>query len=300
MTEVNDIVHKITYNSVDISTPEKKSDMLPLLRLMDEKLLPWVDGANVFIPAILIVQDMERSKKPLYVHRGFGVLGFALNGYEQPNPDSLFQRVFLHEVCYSALQERLTTFHELVTGAFESGTSVSPVIAKDCWGLNYATFVSSYADWVISVNNMQTYADMKVMYQKQKDDALEKLKDPNLSAEERKQWETKVNSANTMLNFVDSKLGGYDEYMANLAQYGPESFGLLSLKRGRVDDRTVFYIPTKEEDFAAYLDALLDYNDLEFREKYKDFPTVVARYVLMKYVLEEAGFDLEKIKLGMK
>ena len=103
-----------------------------------------------------------------------------------------------------------------------------------------------------------------------------------------------------LINFADSKLGGYDEYMANLAQYGPESFGLLSLKRGKVDDRTVFYIPTKEEDFAAYLDALLDYNDLEFREKYKDFPTVVARYVLMKYVLEEVGFDLEKIKSGMK
>lgn len=300
MTELNDIVHKITYNSVDISTPEKKNAMLPLLKLMDEKLLPWVDGAEVFIPAILIVQDMERSQKPLYVHRGFGVLGFALNGYEQPNPDSLFQRVFLHEVCYSALSERLTTFHELVTGAFESGTSVSPVIAKDCWGLNYATFVSSYADWVISVNNMQTYADMKVMYQKQKDDALEKLKDPNLSAEERKQLESKVSSANMLINFADSKLGGYDEYMANLAQYGPESFGLLSLKRGKVDDRTVFYIPTKEEDFAAYLDALLDYNDLEFREKYKDFPTVVARYVLMKYVLEEVGFDLGKIKSGMK
>ena len=65
MTELDNIQTKITYNLVDVSTPESKNAMLPLLTLMDEKLFSWIDGAEVFVPAILIVQDMERSKKPL-------------------------------------------------------------------------------------------------------------------------------------------------------------------------------------------------------------------------------------------
>lgn len=299
MTELNDIVHKITYNPVDISTPEKKSAMLPLLKLLGEKLLSWVDGAEVFIPAILIVQDIERGKKPLYVHRGFGVLGFAMNGYEQSNPDSLFQRVFLHEVCYSALQEKLTTFHELVTGAFESGTSVSPAIAKECWGVNYETFVPSYTTW-LTVNNMQSYMDMKILYQQKKEVALEWLERDDLSESERKKWENEVTLANNIIATMDKQLANYDEYKTNLERYCPENFGLLGLKSSKVSGKTVYYVPTKEEDFSAYLDALLDYDDAEFREKYKGYPVVEARYVLMKYVLQNAGFDLEKIKSGMK
>ena len=50
--------------------------MMPLLKLLNEKLLAWIDGVDVFIPAILIVQDMEKGTKPMYVYRGFGVLGF--------------------------------------------------------------------------------------------------------------------------------------------------------------------------------------------------------------------------------
>ncbi|MCQ4872969.1 hypothetical protein [Butyricimonas paravirosa] len=296
MTEVLNIQTRITYNPVDVSTPESKAAMMPLLKLLDEKLLAWIDGANVFVPAILVVQDMERSKKPLYVYRGFGVLGFALNGYEQPSADSLFQRIFLHEVCYSALQESLSSFHTIVTDAFESGTSVSPAIAKECWGVNYETFVPSYASWVSSVANMQSYADMKLIYQQKKEVALEWLERDDLPESERKKWENEVTLANNIITAMDKQLGNYDEYKANIEQYRPENFGLLSLKKVKETSKTSYYVPTEEEDFAAYLDAVLNYDKEEFMEMYKDFPYVQARYTLMQYVLENAGFDVERIK----
>ena len=77
MTEIANIQTKITFNKVDVTNPESKAAMMPLLKLLNEKLLAWIDGVDVFIPAILIVQDMEKGTKPMYVYRGFGVLGFA-------------------------------------------------------------------------------------------------------------------------------------------------------------------------------------------------------------------------------
>lgn len=295
MTEASNIQTKISYNLVDVSIPENKTALLPLLKMLDEKLLAWIDGANVFIPAILVVNDMERSKTPLYVYRGFGVLAFALNGFEQPNADSLFQRTFLHEVCYSALQETLSTFHSIVTDAFESGTSVSPAIAKACWGVNYETFVPSYADWVTSLASMQSYVDMKQIYQQKKETALEQLERDDLTDAERKKWQNEVNLANNVIAAMDKKLGNYDEYKTNVEQYRPENYGVLALKKVK-ETKTSYYVPTKEEDFAAYLDAILDYEKEEFMEMYKDFPYVQARYSLMQYVLENAGFNVERIR----
>ena len=296
MTESNNIQTKITYTPVDVSTLESKKAMLPLLELMDEKLFAWIEGADVHVPAVLIVQDMERAKKPLYVYRGFGVLGFALNCFEQKNADSLIQRTFLHEVCYVALQENLSTYQDIVINAFENNTSASPAVAKECWGVNYETFVPSYVSWLTSVNNLQVYANMKLQYEQQKEEALEQLKNENLTEAERKKWETKLSSAEMMLTFVEGKLGNYDEYKANLELYCPENFGLLGLTQGKVGDKLAYFVPTAVEDFAAYLDAMLDYSEEEFKAKYEKYPLVQARYILVQHVLKNAGFDIQRIR----
>lgn len=296
MTESNSIQTKITYTPADVSTPESKKAMLPLLELMDEKLFAWIEGADVHVPAVLIVQDMERSKKPLYVYRGFGVLGFALNSFEQKNADSLIQRTFLHEVCYAALQENLSTYQDIVIDAFESNTSVSPAIAKECWGVNYETFVPSYASWSSTVKNAQQYADIKQQYEKQKEEAQEKLKDENLTEAERKKLETQVKSADMMIAFAEGKMGDYDECKANMELYCPENFGLLGLTQAKVDGKIAYYVPTAVEDFATYLDAMLDYSEEEFKVKYEKYPLVQARYILVQHVLKNAGFDIERIR----
>lgn len=296
MTESNNIQTKITYTPVDVSTLESKKAMLPLLELMDEKLFAWIEGADVHVPAVLIVQDMERAKKPLYVYRGFGVLGFALNCFEQKNADSLIQRTFLHEVCYVALQENLSTYQDIVINAFENNTSASAAVAKECWGVNYETFVPSYVSWLTSVNNLQVYANMKLQYEQQKEEALEQLKNENLTEAERKKWETKLSSAEMMLTFVEGKLGNYDEYKANLELYCPENFGLLGLTQGKVGDKLAYFVPTAVEDFAAYLDAMLDYSEEEFKAKYEKYPLVQARYILVQHVLKNAGFDIQRIR----
>ena len=79
MTEIANIQTKITFNKVDVTNPESKAAMMPLLKLLNEKLLAWIDGVDVFIPAILIVQDMEKGTNPMYDYRVFWVLCFALN-----------------------------------------------------------------------------------------------------------------------------------------------------------------------------------------------------------------------------
>lgn len=299
MTEIANVQTKVTYNKVDATDPESKAAMLPLLELMDEKLLSWIDGVNVFIPAILIVQDMVKAKSPMYVYRGFGVLGFALNGYEQSNPDSLFQRTFLHEICYGALQNSLTSFQSVVTKALEN-TAASPAVAKECWGVNYETFVPSYVDRLSKVNSMQSYYDMKALYTEKKEAALTQLERDDLTEEERKKFENEVTLANNVIAAMDKQLDSYDEYKAYVEQNCPENFGLLTLSTYKSDGKTFYNVPKAEDDFAAYLDAVLDYDKEEFMEKYKAYPYVQARYTLMEYVLKEAGFDLERIKTDIK
>ena len=237
MTEIANIQTKITFNKVDVTNPESKAAMMPLLKLLNEKLLAGIDGVDVFIPAILIVQDMEKGTKPMYVYRGFGVLGFALNGYEQSNPDSLFQRAFLHEICYGALQDSLSSFQSVVTKAFEN-TSASPAIIKECWGVNYETFVPSYADRLLKVNNMQSYYDMKVLYMGKKEEALAQLERDDLTETERKKWESEVNLANNVIAAMDKQLDSYDEYKAYVEQNCPENFGLLALATYKSDGKT--------------------------------------------------------------
>ena len=137
---------------------------------------------------------------------------------------------------------------------------------------------------------------MKLIYQQKKEVALEWLERDDLPESERKKWENEVTLANNIITAMDKQLGNYDEYKANIEQYRPENFGLLSLKKVKETSKTSYYVPTEEEDFAAYLDAVLNYDKEEFMEMYKDFPYVQARYTLMQYVLENAGFDVERIK----
>jgi len=80
----------------------------------------------------------------------------------------------------------------------------------------------------------------------------------------------------------------------------PENFGLLALATYKSDGKTYYNVPTAENDFAAYLDAVLDYDKEEFMKKYEAYPYVQARYTLMEYVLKGAGFNLERIRADIK
>ncbi|MFR5659149.1 MAG: hypothetical protein ACLUDU_14775 [Butyricimonas faecihominis] len=79
MTEIANIQTKITFNKVDVTNPESKAAMMPLLKLLNEKLLAWID---FIYQAILIVQIWKRNEAHVCLSRVWG-LGFALNGYNQ-------------------------------------------------------------------------------------------------------------------------------------------------------------------------------------------------------------------------
>ena len=76
--------------------------------------------------------------------------------------------------------------------------------------------------------------------------------------------------------------------------------GSIKIKKYKSDGKTYYNVPTAENDFAAYLDAVLDYDKEEFMKKYEAYPYVQARYTLMEYVLKGAGFDLERIRADIK
>ena len=291
----NDVGKKITYEKIDISILENKKAILPLLKLMDEKLFVWLQGVDIFIPAILVVQHMEKKNKPMYAYRGFGLLAFAIDGYDKLKADSIYQREFLHEVSYSALQDSLVTFYAMVSSALEN-TSAGILTKNNCWESNYNNIISSYVDWNSQLKKMESYMEDKSEYEEEREELLKQLEDEGLTEEEREELESKLKRVKELIAGLEKQLKGYDELLANMEESRPENFGFLNLNE--INDG--FYVPSKLEDFGSYLDAVLDYKKDEFMEKYKNYPYVQGRYTLAEYVLRSAGFDLEKIRNDIK
>lgn len=141
--------------------------------------------------------------------------------------------------------------------------------------------------------------DTKLLYEEKKKEALEQLERDDLTEEERIKWENQVTLADNMIAAMDNLLANYDEYKTFVEQNGPENFGLLALNKVLSNGTVNYYVPTEKEDFAAYLDAVLDYEKEEFIAKYEAYPYVQARYALMENLLQSVGFDIVKIRVDL-
>lgn len=307
----NVIGNKFESTPLDVSTPEKKERMLPLLELMDETLFSWIENAEVFIPAVLIVEDIRTSAQgtfegyPHYVYRGMSALGFAIETYdladEGINVDSLIQRNFLSEVCYGALSDKLTMFQIVATSALEE-FGFSKDKSSKCWGMEVDDIISGYSNarsnLTIRDNNVAKYEG----YVAQVAEIEEKLKDETLTEEERNQLNSELATAKAMVTAYESivanyeeKKEQYDEYRGIVTAYDPRTFGFMEYPKSSSGSNT-WYFPTEEEDFNAYLNALWEYDEDEFKELYGDYIYVYSRYVYLRQLLEGLGFDIDRIK----
>lgn len=293
---------------LDVSTPEKKERLLPLLELMDKTLFSWIENAEVFIPAVLVVENMRKSFTstsdgyPQYVYRGMSALGFSIASYDQPNPDSLIQRLFLQQVCYGALQDDLSVFQTLATSALES-SGVAKDGASNCWGTAVDDLLSGYST---ARKNYDLYNKNKANYEKYTNliaEVDEALKDETLTEEERAALEQERTTYQTYVTVYKNALENQEEDApeneAIVNVYDPRNFGFLDYTESNTDDGS-YYFPTKEEDFNAYLDCLWEYDQDEFEALYGDYLNVFARYVLLKQTLEGLGFDVARIKADME
>lgn len=303
----NVIGNSFEANPLDVSTPEQKERMLPLLELMDNTLFSWIENAEVFIPAVLIVEDMRKSFTntfegyPQYVYRGMSALGFAINSYDLPNVnvDSLIQRTFLQQVCYGALQDKLEMFQLLATSALEE-FGISKDKASNCWGVAVDDLVEDYTharnNLELMDKNIATYEG----YVAQLAEIEEALQDETLTEEERAKLEadsTLTQSfVNTYKSIIENYEENYEEYKAIVIAYDPRNFGFIDYVKGSGVNSNSYYFPTEEEDFNAYLEALWEYDDDEFMELHRDYIDVYARYVLIRQTLEGLGFDIDRIK----
>lgn len=303
----NVIGNSFKSSPLDVSTPEKKERMLPLLELMDKTLLSWIENAEVFIPAILIVEDMRKSYTttsegyPQYVYRGMSALGFAIESYEQHSPDSLIQRTFLQQVCYGALQDELTTFQLLATSALE-GVGIAKDNASKCWGMKVDDLVSGYSH---ARSNLALIEKNKAAYEEyvsQLAEIDEALQDETLTEEERAVLESKRTVTQSLIDtykdILESQQENYEEYKATVTAYDPRNFGFIDYTEG--SQGSTWYFPTEEEDFNAYLECLWEYDENEFEELYKDYINVYGRYMLTKQTLEGLGFDVAQIKADLE
>ena len=307
ISETGNVTNRFESIPVDVSTPEKKAEMIPLLELMDEKLFAWIDGAQVFIPAVLIVESMRKGYTDdsdgikYNVYRGMGVLGFAMNTYDVygEKADSLLQRNFLQQVCYGAMQDVLEDFQLYATNALEQNSSASQLFIENCWGAQVDEAIEGYSTnrkaYETQLNN-KARVDQYVNRNKEIE---ELLKDETLSDTERAALESEYTLNETYIS-VYSKF--YDEeqeaeYYAKILPYDARNYGFLDyLKKGSEGN---YYFPTEEEDFNAFLDALLEYDEDEFFEMNADYPYVQIRYQLMKKTLEKTGLDVERIKADL-
>lgn len=74
----------------------------------------------------------------------------------------------------------------------------------------------------------------------------------------------------------------------NRSRQLPESelFGLIHYRHA---EGYSLFIPTKEQDKAAYIGMILSLTDEEIREKYKDYPVVLEKYGLIRKMLVRVG-----------
>lgn len=302
MTTSTTLMDKFESIPLDVSTPEKKAEMLPLLKLMDEKLFAWIENAQIFIPAVLVVEKMRRGftdtfeGTPVYVYRGFGVLGFAMNSYDQPQADSLIQRTFLQQVCYGAMQDVLDDFQSIVKSALET-TPATAADIKDCWGKDVDVFASGYSNKLENLNLMSNNKRIHDQYVNRNAEIEILLMDEKLTEEEREKLQSEYDTNQLMIETLSQFIVNYDEYYAFCTQNDPRNYGLMGyiLETGSKKHR----MPTAEEDFNNFLESLWEYSEEEFREMYADYPYVQARYSLMKQTLENVGFDVDRIKTDL-
>ena len=302
MTTNNVLTNKFKATPLDVSTPEKKAEIMPLLNLMDEKLFPWIENAQVFIPAILVVESMRKGYsdtyegEPYYVYRGTGVLGFAMDSYDQSNADSLIQKCFLQQICHGAMQDILESFQAIVIEALKASIS-SNLNFDAAWGADVDDFIPGYSDKRGQFESMEKDKKRVIQLSNRNDEIIARLTDETLTDEEKQDLQTEYDENLLLIESLNEGLTDYEEYSSFVFQHDPRNYGLLEYVVN--PGESTYKIPTTEEDFNIFLEAFWKYDEEEFEEICNDYVYAQARYTLMKQTLESIGINIAEIRADL-
>lgn len=292
MTSEYDRNKAVTWELVDVSIPENKVKMLPMLELLDKKLLAMFEGADVYIPAIFITQWIKKASNEKAAHRGFNLVALSMNEFQKTDFDERqFCFAFLHEVCTKALENSMDDFYDVMEYIWAESPKVPDYMKEYSWGLPFSMIES---EWNKVVSKLQAIEETKKLIATQenlKKEAERRLQEEELTEEERKELEGQIAQYDMIIDLLSGDLKDEDSLRDAYKKMSPCNYGWLG-----TSPKDNFQTPNQIEDREMFMDAVFTYSQEEFNNLYADYEYVQARYKIMEHILENKGFNIPVIR----
>ena len=292
MTSEADRNFAVTWEVVDVSKPENKAKMMPMLELLDQKLLKMLEGADVYIPAIFIPQWIKKSKVEKVAHRGFNLVALSMNGMQKKNFDEReFCFSFLHEVCTKALENTMDDFYDVMEYIWAESPKVPSYMKEYSWGLPYSLIEPEWDNVRGKLEAIESTKELIAYQESLKKAAEERLQEEGLTTAEREKLEGSIMNYEMVIEILSEDLKDEDSVRKAYEEISPCNYGWLgpSLKNASGT-------PNQIEDLQMFMDAVFTYTQEEFYKLYADYEYVQARYKIMEYILTQKGFNIPVIR----
>lgn len=292
MTSEEDKRYIITWDLVDVSTPESKAKMMPMLELLDQKLLKMLDGADVYIPAIFIAQWIKRGSTEKAAHRGFNLVALSMDEMQKEDfNENEFCFNFLHEVCTKALENSMDDFYDVMEYIWADSPKVPDYMKTYSWGLPFSLIESEWDDVVTQLQAIESTKELIAVQEDMKKDAEKRLAEEELTPEEKQELEEVIAQYEMIIEILSEDLKNEDSLRQVYKEMSPCNYGWLGMS-----PKDVLQTPNQTEDWEMFMDAVFTYSQEEFYELYADYEYVQARYKIMEHILSEKGFNLSLIR----
>lgn len=277
----------VIWTRVDVSSLENKKQLLPLLDFLDATLLPFAKESNISIPAVMITATYRVANNDRNVYRGFNYLGISMANFsEDPDDKRTYLADFISQTSASKIENSLDEYYAIAEAEFKHLTPTP-------WNIQYTghsrTLCPEFFNWVNPMYCLETYDEEYPAWKEEKEkyDAMIEAGE-ELTAEE----QTAYSTATWWVGEYEDAKANEEEVRINYDLYCPEAHGIIEL--------TGYYmVPSKAGDLASYMSAVFTYSVEEFRVLYAKFPLVIERFVLLREILEEAGFDVDGVRESM-
>ena len=277
----------VMWERVDVSTPEQKERLLPMIDFLDATIIPFANSMDIYIPSVIITEWYNTSNADQNVYHGFNYFNFSLENFSEENK-ATYLLDFINLTAGDKIEEEaLTEYYDLPDRELRSAFPILGSI--NFWGsVAWTTgrgVCPEFATWRDKLWELENYDSLmnarlesKVLYEAQ-------IAAGEIAADA-PEYQAVLDSI-TYLN--DEVLAKADEIQANYDTYCPQAYGILGLTT--INEM----IPSKEDDLEMYMAAVFSYTTEEFETLYGKFPIVIERFKMLKQVLIESGFDVDGI-----
>jgi hypothetical protein len=279
----------LTWTRLEWWKPEEKAKILPLLELLDEKLIPFVADQGG-IPRIVIMTDQVMSGTwPVdsYIFNGTGYTAVQAGYYTGKSSESKYAWDFVQSFITDFPEDAFDEYYEVARQAL---STYIPNIWNGTW-YYYASYFPNYP----RAFKMVTWLDLTA-----ERDRLKALIDGGDTSAATAQQYADVVAQIAAINLTPAQM---DEAAAQESAFRteyesrrPELFGLIELYVNQ-NNLELLYLPPSDMDLSSVMYALLGMTDAEFKAKYAAFPLVTRRFDLLKTAFEDAGIDLDLLRL---